>query len=171
MIYKASLDNLAKIITSLCCLLFIYIGYKTFVSDSPDLRGINFYLARFGIVFFLVIVLVVCYMLSTKSYKIDTDRITIVRPFRSFSVKFDTITNVELLSPSQLSGLIRTFGVGGLFGYYGKYYNSTLGSLNLYTTQRKNRIMIVTKAKVAFVISPDDPTLYQKLISAINEVR
>ena len=171
MVYKASLDNLSKAITFFCFLLFIYVGYKTLALTSVSSTGIKPYLSRIGVVTLLVTVPLTCYLLSTKSYKIDAERITITRPLRSFSINFADIIKVELLSPKQLSGLIRTFGVGGLFGYYGKYYNSSLGRINLYTTQRKNRILIVTRENVAIVISPDDPSLYQNLISSINELR
>ena len=171
MIYKASLDISSKFITFFCFVVFIYVGYKIFTSTSASSTGINNYLVRIGVVMLLVTFILVCYLLSTKSYKLTDDQITITRPLRSFSIKLADIIKVELLSPEQLSGLIRTFGVGGMFGYYGKYYNSTLGPINLYTTQRRNRIMIVTRANVAFVISPDDSSLYQKLISSINELR
>jgi hypothetical protein len=170
MVYKASLDNLSKAITFFCFLVFIYVGYKTFTSTQVTSTGIKPYLSRIGIITFLVTVPLVCYLLSTKSYKIDSERITITRPLRSFSINFADIVKVELLSPKDLSGLIRTFGVGGLFGYNGRYYNSTLGRINLYTTQRKNRILIVNRENVAVVISPDDPSLYQKLISSINVI-
>ncbi|HTE28163.1 PH domain-containing protein [Flavitalea sp.] len=171
MIYKASLDIASKVITFLCFIVFIYVGYKTFTSASTSSTGINIYLVRIGVIMLLVTFILICYLLSTKSYKLTADQITITRPLRSFSIKLADIIKVELLSPEQLSGLIRTFGVGGMFGYYGKYYSSKLGPINLYTTQRRNRIMIVTKANVAIVISPDDPSLYQKLITSINELR
>ena len=171
MVYKASLDNLSKAITFFCFLSFIYVGYKTFTSAPVSSAGIKPYLSRIGVITFLITVPLVRYLLSTKSYKIDSKCITITRPLRSFSINFADIIKVELLAAKDLSGLIRTFGVGGLFGYYGKYYNSTLGRVNLYTTQRKNRILIVNRENVAVVISPDDPSLYQKLIASINETR
>jgi hypothetical protein len=47
-------------------------------------------------------------------------------------------------------------GNGGLFGYYGWYSSSNIGSFFCYGTQRKNRILIQMKSGEKFIITPDD---------------
>ena len=79
------------------------------------------------------------------------------------NIKISAITEARILNSNEMSGLIRTFGNGGLFGYYGKFYNTKLKHLTLYTTQRKNRILIETSQSKKIVISPDDLSFVEKL--------
>lgn len=60
------------------------------------------------------------------------------------------------MNPGSLIGSIRLFGVGGLFGYYGKYYNFKMGHMTLYTTQKRNRILMTMITGKKIIISPDD---------------
>jgi hypothetical protein len=53
--------------------------------------------------------------------------------------------------------VIRTGGIGGLFGYYGWFRSSNLGSIFYYATQSKNRILIELNDGEKIMITPDDP--------------
>ncbi|MBW7943281.1 MAG: hypothetical protein H3C64_13055, partial [Candidatus Kuenenia stuttgartiensis] len=86
-------------------------------------------------------------------------------PVRKIKIDFREIENVRLLENRETIGLLRVFGVGGLFGYFGKYYNSKIGSVNLYTSQRKNRILISTLGGNKYIISPDNLDLLKYLKS------
>ncbi|MDZ7614650.1 MAG: PH domain-containing protein [Flavobacteriaceae bacterium] len=67
------------------------------------------------------------------------------------------------MTDKQLKWTIRTLGVGGLFGYFGYFWNREIGSMIWYTSQQKNRILITLKNEDKIVISPDDPSLYDSL--------
>lgn len=58
---------------------------------------------------------------------------------------------------------IRTFGVGGLLGYFGKFYTPQIGHMTFYATQRTNRILIVDKQGKKFLLTPDDISLIEKI--------
>lgn len=60
--------------------------------------------------------------------------------------------------------MIRTFGVGGLFGNYGKFYTQGLGNITMYGTQNKNFILIKTENK-KILITPDDLRIIDHLKS------
>ena len=63
----------------------------------------------------------------------------------------------------EIVTLIRTFGNGGLFGYYGKFYSSKLGNITLYATQSRNRVLIKTIHGTQIMITPDDLSLVEAL--------
>lgn len=65
------------------------------------------------------------------------------------------IKSVELIEKATLSGTIRTFGVGGLFGWYGKFANSQLGNMTWYLTRRDKPVLILKKDSKKILISPD----------------
>ena len=54
-------------------------------------------------------------------------------------------------------GVIRTFGVGGLFGYYGQFYNSKIGSMTWYATRQNNTVLVRTIDNKNIVLTPDEP--------------
>ncbi|MBS4044542.1 MAG: hypothetical protein KGZ59_12085 [Chitinophagaceae bacterium] len=72
------------------------------------------------------------------------------------------IISVGQLEKEKLKGTIRTFGVGGLFGYFGKFYNNKIGVMTLYATRRSNYVLIKTSANKKIILTPDNPEDFVK---------
>jgi hypothetical protein len=75
------------------------------------------------------------------------------------------IKSVELLDKEQLAWVFRTFGVGGLFGYYGKFANTKLGSMTWYATRRNKTVLIETLDNKKIILTPDEP---EKFVAHLN---
>ena len=162
--YKASMDTLAKIITLGIIVLLVGIGYNS-VKEIMDANGAQtIILVHSGILVLFVGILVGSYLYSPQKYEIKNEKLIIKRFINSKEINLNEINEIRKINEGEMSGLIRTFGVGGLFGYYGQYHNPTFGDMNLYTTQRKNRILIKTKEGKKIVISPDDASIVVKEI-------
>ena len=116
-----------------------------------------------GIIFLNVTVIVVSYLFSVKKYSVTVDELIIHRAIKNRVIKIIDITEIKTVDADDLSGTIRTFGNGGLFGYYGKYYNSKFGNMIWYVTQRRNRILIETNQGKKIIISPDDIGMVEKV--------
>lgn len=160
--YKASFDFLTLTITSLVIILFTGIiivnVHAYFNADTSSHKHIH------GFVLLLFpLVIISCYAFSIKGYMIEGSDLIILRPIGSRKISIPDIAEVRAIKREEMTAAIRTFGVGGLFGYYGKYYSWTLGSLTLYTTQRKNRVLIILKNGKKILISPDDLSLVERL--------
>ena len=154
--YKASLDTLAKIITASTVILFLFIGYRSVRALSVSHSDSITLLIHGGLLLILFVTLLVCFLYSPRSYKVDNVDLTIVRPANNKKIKLTDISEIRAIAEGEMTGTVRTFGDGGLFGYYGKYYNSKIGSMTLYATQKQNRILITTKQGKKIVITPDD---------------
>jgi hypothetical protein len=87
----------------------------------------------------------------------------IVRPIKRIIIPLADIKEVRLLNKEELGTLIRMFGSGGLFGYYGTFKSTRMGKLKLYTTRRNNRIMLTTVDEERILISPDDLSIIDAL--------
>lgn len=161
--YNASLDSLCKGITIGVIVVFIGIG-SIHVKGIMNAHG-NWIpmLVHSSIMLFLLLTLVVSYGYSIKSYTVTSDELIIHRPIKDRVIKIEDITEIRIVDSTDMQGTIRTFGNGGLFGYYGKYYNSNIGNMTWYATQRKNRILICTQQSGKIIISPDDLSLADKL--------
>jgi len=161
--FKASLDTLAKIITISVIILFIFIGQiivKQIMIAQGDATTI---LIHSGIIMMLVLIIIGCWLFAPKSYSIYGGDLIINRPVGNVKIKLSQVTEAKVLNSSEMWGLIRTFGNGVLFGYCGKFYNSKRKHITLYTTQRKNRVLIKTSHCKKIVISPDDRNMIEKL--------
>ena len=64
---------------------------------------------------------------------------------------------------------IRTFGVGGLFGYYGKFRNKTFGNMTWFATQQKNYLIFETTNNQKIVLTPDDTDMIKEIQKLIGK--
>jgi hypothetical protein len=104
------------------------------------------------------------YHLAPQKYSVDTECLIIHRPLSDMRISLDSIIEVRMVDKSELKGMIRTFGVGGLFGNYGKFYTNGLGNITMYGTQSKNYILIRTGSK-KILITPDDIGIIKQIKS------
>lgn len=148
--YKASLDLPAKLITGLFHILCLFFAFKGMLLPA----------------LLLFLTDVVCYLLHPTSYELNKDELIIKRPIKPVVIKRTDIEDIVFLTDEQLKWTIRSFGVGGLFGYFGYFYNRQLGSMLWYTSQRTNRILIRLKNEEKIVISPDNEQLYDFLTNS-----
>ena len=150
--YKASFDNLTKITTIGVSILFAVIFFVPliFITDgSGDKNAI--YTRAAGLAIYII-----TYGFSTKDYQLTTDEIIVRRLFGNVKIKRSEILSVEIIEKEQMGWIIRTFGVGGLFGYWGKFSSSTLGSMTWYATRKNKIILIKTIKNKRIVITPNE---------------
>ena len=152
MTYKASLDNLAKIASISITLLFVFILYFQY----PILQQESYWLTIF-ISGLLVLTYAISLGYSPRSYQITEDMLVINRLFYDAKYERRKIEKVEMLSNEQMGFAIRTFGVGGLFGYFGYFSSKNQGSMLWYATQREKFVMIHLEGNKKIVLTPDDP--------------
>ena len=161
--YKATLDSLSKTITSGVFILFIFIGQKN-LNGIIKADGDSVSVVIHGdILLLLPVILIFSYLFSSRSYTLTNNELIINRPIGNRVINIADISEIKIPDASDFSGTIRTFGNGGIFGYYGKYYNSKLGNMTWYVTQKLNRILILTKQGDKIIISPDDFGLVDKV--------
>jgi len=149
--FKASMDNLAKGVTAAISVLFaVIIVAQLFLyrSGSPITAIITTIL--------ILIIYVVSYLFRPTGYELTDENFIIHRAIKDVVIKKASIREVILPSSEQMRWTIRTFGVGGLFGYYGKFVNWKLGNMTWYATRRNKIILIMTADGKKLVITPDE---------------
>lgn len=160
--YKASFDKTTKVITTLLFLVVtiaLLIAISIHSSSNNTTNPIGFLT---GFIVFLLL-FTGCYLFSIKEYVVNDDDLIISRLIGNVTIHLSEIEEVRPIAKGELRWTIRTFGVGGLFGYYGKFYNRKLGSMTWYTTQLRNRLYIKTRSGNKIIISPDDTSIINKL--------
>jgi hypothetical protein len=160
--YKASKDMSIQIITTLVIILFAFLGYKSIMGLIHANSNITSILIHSSILIFFTATIILSYLFAPQNYSIDKDIFLIHRPISDIIIKLDSIKEIREVNKSELKGIIRTFGVGGLFGNYGKFYCKGLGSITMFGTQNKNFILIKAGNK-KIIITPDDLSIFDQI--------
>lgn len=141
MIYKASLDLTAIIITAVITIIF-----GSFLIFKPTIFA--------GFLFLMIYLL--CLALKPIYYQISEKELMIKRLIKNVRISRSEIESLELIDKKAISGSIRTFGIGGLFGYIGKFSNFELGNMTWYVTRRDQPVLLKMKGGQKIILSPDD---------------
>ena len=149
--FKASMDTLGWLITIGVVVLFIVV----IASQYPILQTGN------SIIPILVTAVVIAtfifsYAFHPSAYSLSSTELTILRPAKNAVYPFNDLASAVLVDTKDMRYTLRTFGVGGLFGYYGKFTNSKYGNMTWYASRRTGMILISTKDDKKIVVTPND---------------
>ena len=159
MIFKTSLDKPAKLITAFVTLLFVVIIVTVFVMIDASQKEI-----KIIVPVVIVSIYVFTFFFAPKAYIVTSDALCVVRRINKKEIYKQQIKSARVLNANELQGTIRVFGVGGLFGYFGKFHQSNFGSLTLYATRRDRCVLLMTDDK-KIIVTPDEP---DEFIKALN---
>lgn len=102
-----------------------------------------------------ILIVALAYAFSPRGYVVSPATILVRRLIGSARFPLTGIADARRAGSSDLSGAIRLWGSGGMFGYYGLFQTSRLGRCRWYVTDRRNAV-IVTSSAGTVVFSPDD---------------
>jgi hypothetical protein len=162
--YKASLDLTAKSITVFITILFLGILGKTFdklILENTITQMNVIILMIISII--MILVYIICFCFRITSYVLTNEHIIIKRPFKDIVIKIKLVKDVFLAKKESMRWVLRTFGNGGLFGYFGEFRNGTFGNMTWYATQKDNYLIIETIDNTKVVITPDDTTMVSEI--------
>jgi PH (Pleckstrin Homology) domain-containing protein len=150
--YKTSLDNPAKVITIGVTIFFAFIivGQYSLIKDAG--RAVPIYTTTA-----LLLIYFIAFVFRPINYNITNDKIIVHRLFMDVKIDRAQIKSVQLLDKGKIDWSIRTFGVGGLFGYFGKFANTKLGSMTWYATRRNRAVLVRTINDKKIILTPNDP--------------
>ncbi len=97
-------------------------------------------------------------------YAIDGDEIRVERPIGPVRVRLDQIESVVDATPLLAARIIGVFRVGGFYGTYGRFRNSTLGLFDLYFTGEPQMLAIRRRGTRPLVVGPDEPRRFAETL-------
>lgn len=159
-IFKAAdLDKTAKLITYSIGILFLFMIFSTIVSGLK-----NLYITPV-----LLLIFVSGYLFKPVSYSIDANTLSINFLLFKKKISRSSILEVKDVQTGDLKNSVRTFAMGGLFGYNGYFYNSNFGKMSWFTTNHDFCVLIYLKNKKYLVISPKEQEEFLNFMKA-NEI-
>lgn len=162
MLYKTSLDKVAKGITIGVTILFaaIIIGEFSIIKDEGKALPI-YTTAALLLIYFIV------FAFRPINYTLTSKKLIINRLFPNVSFDRNDIKSLELLDEQDIRSSIRTLGVGGLFGYFGKFANMKLGNMTWYATRTDRTVLLRTVDNKKIILTPDEP---EKFVADFNDL-
>jgi len=163
MIFKATLDKTAKLLTIGIPVLLIgfVIGPKLWSTPVNASAAIL-------VSIILGFTSIIAYALSPKSYEIKEDSMIIHRPLKDVVIHRSEIEEVHQMEDGKLARSMRLFGSGGLFGYFGLFWNREFGTMTWYATRRDQAIMIITSSHKKLVITPDETDAFMQAYASLT---
>lgn len=135
--------------SSIICILVILL----LQNEAIEIRIRSYCIFSLVVLLFLII-----YLFSPKSYLIASEGIKINKVFGSNFVPGTEIKHAEIIPEANI---IRSFGSGGFFGYFGTFYESNEAKAIVYCTRLKN-VVRIEGSQVTYYISPDVPDSFLK---------
>ena len=152
-ISSSSMDNANKIKTSVMLLL---------------LYGICIFPAWDGNLSVLLGLFAVSSILCMPNrFIVDGEKLVIDAYFRKTYINIEEILSVREVDRLDLGIMIRSFGVGWLFGDLGYFSSTAIGRVKVFARRSDNRILITTSRRGNFIIAPDDPEFIHYLNHAM----
>jgi hypothetical protein len=138
--FSAPYDSTTKTVSAVVCLFLIVVAFLVHVIFV-------------ALLFPLLILLAYAY--SPRGYAITGDAIVIRRLIGNVRVPLAGVREVRAGTRDDFTGVLRLWGNGGLFGYYGLFRTAKLGRSHWYVTDRSKTVIVIT-ATSTMVLSPDD---------------
>lgn len=109
-------------------------------------------------------ILIVAALFAVRGYSVLDGQLLVHR--LGWATKFDlsTLSSVES-SPGATLGSVRALGIGGLFGFVGRYRNEVLGLYRAYATHDLNTVVLDFGGDKV-VVTPDDPEQFVEAVRA-----
>ena len=129
------------------------------------LLPVPFLALRLGVPAACLVIILLTYRYSPCGYSVGPEGIRIHQGLGSTLLPLTSLRAVRRAGPGELCGL-RTFGSGGLFGYFGWFWNRRFGHHLIYARSRHNLVLL--EAGRVYLLSPDRP---EEFIQRLREWR
>ena len=150
--FTTSLDKFNKITTILVSAILLMVLMLVFFLTTADGQNVAKSVSIIPIIAFIVV-----YLLRPNNYSVSADKLLIHRIINNVEINRNNIQSVQEIDVSKVKNSLRTFGVGGFFGSFGKFWNSTLGNMTWYVTRKNNFVLVETRDHKKIILTPDKP--------------
>jgi len=96
------------------------------------------------------------FALRPTGYEVTRFEVRVLRPIGALQFTIASQASPRELPRSAVSGALRVFGCGGLFGWYGRFRSSALGPFRLYATRTSGYVAVETTEGL-LVFTPSSP--------------
>jgi uncharacterized membrane protein len=120
----------------------------------------------------MLAIILVCYLLSPKYYSLREGKLVIQKVIgKEISIPLEDVMAYTVVPDFTKLRVSRTFGNGGLFGYYGVFSTAEYGTISCQMRSLKDVIIIKT-SHGAFALSPEQRARFEEhLVNTVKGLR
>lgn len=107
--------------------------------------------------FLLGIFIVVAFLFAPRSYTMTESAVIINRPVLKLRIPFGSIVQMRQIDKKDLGSVIRVAGMGGIFGFWGRFQSSTIGPFKCYMTDNNKMVLLGNSTGENIILSPSNP--------------
>ena len=155
--FQASLSRKVIIITGFVVAILIVVSASAITSQADMGRE-----AQMGLAILPLAALGIGLLFRVWGYEVHDDHIRIRRIAFPVTLAIAPIISVEK-APELMNKSVRTFGNGGLFGFYGRFWKPGYGKFHAYVTNPENTVVLKSDEKTV-ALSPDQPQAFVDLL-------
>lgn len=157
--FPASLSRKVVIITGFVAGILIVVAASV-IASQPDMNQT----AQATFIVLPFAILGVGLLFRVRGYDLHDDHIRVRRIAFPVRLPIAALKAVEQ-APELMNRSVRTFGNGGLFGFYGRFWKPGFGKFTAYVTNPENTVVLKSDDKM-IALSPDQP---RDFIHALRE--
>lgn len=148
--FSVSYDRTTKVVTALGCVLLAI--------PAATVHNIAVRIVA-------ILTVLVSFAYSVRSYSFAEGSVVVNRLIGNVRVPLEGIREARPATADDFSGCIRLWGSGGMFGYYGWFRTSRLGTCKWYVTDRSKAVVVRTETQT-ILFSPDEGDRFLERIRA-----
>ncbi len=108
------------------------------------------------------IIIILAYILKPNGYTITPQQFIIHRYYRTVKISRDDLGSARYIERKDVNWAVRLFGIGGLFGYVGKFSSHKIGNATWHVTNRNHAVLITFISGKKVLISPANVNAFLK---------
>jgi hypothetical protein len=153
--FKTSFDWYAKTVIGFVTILFLGIiaFYVVKLVQAPNALPLMIPFLFSSVL--LILIYVICYLYRPLKYVIEGGKLIIKRPLKDKFINLSDIKDVYAIKKDSMGWVMKTFGNGGLFGFYGEFRSDRYGHMTWYATRKSNYVMLES-SEGRIVLTPDN---------------
>lgn len=144
----------------LMMILFGSGGYLLFLILKEEIS----YVFGIGLVAIIFATIVISYVYAPMSVELSDRSLILYRGFGKRIFKFSEIKDIDIYICNE--AVVRICGIGGLFGYTGRYYTKRMGNFFSYVGDYSQTFFIERKDGKKYLLSCDD---YDYIVSVVKK--
>ena len=151
---KVSLSKSVKIMTAIFLPILFIADLSVLVTAFSNNDEILVTIMMLSLFLIISVSIFSIYAYSPRYITVSDSHICLYRGIGKVQIKYSDITDFGIFNNKEFAA--RTFGIGGIFGYTGKFYTKTLGNHTEYVGNYSQAFYLILRNGKKYVFSCED---------------
>jgi hypothetical protein len=158
------------IITSAVIVLLACVAGTMIWSAAHETRTVLAWALVAGVMLLSILVLVTL-LFAPTGYVVSDDAVVFRRIGGNVVIRLEQVREVRPIHSREIGFVLRVFGSGGFFGWFGQFYGRQLGFFTAYCSNTKGLVLITLTNGSRMIISPSPAGEFLEAMESAGRAR